>query len=57
MLLNPFDVMQKYPDCKLDVFSVDTDVFIPLVGHYPCTIWSVYDHQEKERKITHREQL
>ena len=34
MLLNAFDVMEKDPDCKLDVFSVDTDVFVLLVGHY-----------------------
>ena len=35
VLLSAFDVMRKGPDCKLDVFSVHTDLFVLLVGHYP----------------------
>ena len=33
VLLNAFDVMYKNPNVTLDVFSVDTDVFILLTGH------------------------
>lgn len=33
VLLNAFDVMHKNPDSVLDVFSLDTDVFVLLTGH------------------------
>ena len=33
VLLNAFDVMYKNPNATLDVFSVDTDVFVLLTGH------------------------
>ena len=36
MLLNACDVKHKKPECILDVFSVDTDVFILLTGLFPC---------------------
>lgn len=35
VLLNAFDVMHKDPQSILDVFSVDTDVFVLLLGHFP----------------------
>ena len=35
VLLNAFDVMDKNPQSTLDVFSVDTDVFVLLLGHFP----------------------
>ena len=35
VLLNAFDVMHKNPQSTLDVFSVDTDVFVLLLGHFP----------------------
>ncbi len=35
VLLNALDVMHKDPQSVLDVFSVDTDVFVLLTGHYP----------------------
>ena len=35
VLLNAFDVMAKNPQSTLDVFSVDTDVFVLLLGHFP----------------------
>ncbi|KAG1692600.1 hypothetical protein GQR58_007244 [Nymphon striatum] len=34
VLLNACDVMHKDPQSFLDVFSVDTDVFVLLTGHY-----------------------
>ncbi len=34
VLLNAFDVMDKHPESKLDIFSLDTDVFILITGHY-----------------------
>ena len=51
VLLNAFDVMQKDPDCKLDVFSVDTDVFVLLVGHYAHIPKSVTVIRTKKEKI------
>ena len=51
VLLNAFDVMQNDPDCKLDVFSVDTDVFVLLVGHYPHIPRSVTVIRTKKEKI------
>ena len=51
VLLNAFDVMQKDLDCKLDVFSVDTDVFVLLVGHYPHILKSVTVIRTKKEKI------
>ena len=35
VVLNAFDVMLKDPQSKLDVFSVDTDVFVLLTCFYP----------------------
>ncbi len=32
VLLNAFDVMHKHPRAKLDVFSIDTDVFVILTA-------------------------
>ena len=34
VLLNAFDVMHKNPESILDIFSVDTDVFVLLVGNF-----------------------
>jgi len=35
VLLNAFDVISKNPQSILDIFSVDTDVYILLLGHFP----------------------
>jgi len=35
VILNAFDVNCKDRSVKLDIFSVDTDVFIMLTGCYP----------------------
>ena len=35
VILNAFDVMFKHPNCTLDIYSVDTDVFILLLGNFP----------------------
>ena len=34
VLLNAFDVIHKYPNATLDVFSMDTDILVLLTGHY-----------------------
>ena len=34
VLLNAVDVMHKDPETMLDVFSLDTDVFVLLTGHF-----------------------
>ena len=34
VLLIAFDVMHKNPESVLDVFSVDTDVFVLLLGNF-----------------------
>ena len=35
VLLNAFDIMDKNPQSTLDVFSVDSDVFVLFLGHFP----------------------
>ena len=47
VLLNAFDVMYKNPNATLDVFSVDTDVFVLLTGH--CEASQVHYSHQKER--------
>ncbi|KAJ8046467.1 hypothetical protein HOLleu_05142 [Holothuria leucospilota] len=64
VILNAFDVNCKDPTVKLDIFSVDTDVFILLTGCYPLlphrttlmrkqgerlSIWESYQKLGKKR--------
>ena len=55
VLLNAFDVMHKDPNCKLDIFSVDTDVFVLLVGHDPLIPKSTTLLRRKGERISIRE--
>ena len=57
VLLNAFDVMQKYPDCKLDVFSCRYRCVYFSCRTLPMYYLVSYGHQEKERKIMHRKEL
>lgn len=64
VLLNAIDVMNKDKNAKLDIFSVDTDVLVLLIGAYPLlppltcllrkkkeriSIWQCYNKLGKER--------
>ena len=48
VLLNAFDVMEKNPHFKLDVFSVETDVFVLILGHFPLLPKSTTLFRKKE---------
>ena len=50
VMLNGFDVIQK-TDREMDVFSVDTDVFILLVGNCPNIPKSVTVIRKKKEKL------
>ena len=52
VLLNAFDVMDKNPQSTLDVFSVDTDVFVLLLGHFPLLPKSTTLLRKKRDRIS-----
>lgn len=52
VLLNAFDVMHKNPHTTLDIFSVDTDVFVLLTGHFPLLPKSTTLLRKKGERIS-----
>ena len=52
VLLNAFDVMHKNPQSILDVFSVDSDVFVLLLGHFPMLPKSTTLLRQKGERIS-----
>ena len=57
VLLNAFDVTDKNPQSILDVFSVDTDVFVLLLGHFPLLPKSTTLLRKKETEYPVTEYL